>query len=92
MIQSVVAGWWLHALFEDQATMLALRLFLKPLSLNQYWILMLLPLVAVICVVYKTIKLDDLSQLPVQVAALAFQVVFFMVLAAGAIWVITGLL
>ena len=67
------------------------RLFLEPLPLDRYWLLMLLPLVASICVVYKTIKVDDIAQLPRGAALLAGQVVFFMVLAASVLWLVTWL-
>ena len=67
------------------------RFFLEPLSLDRYWLLMLLPLVGSICVVYKTIKIDDMAQLPRGAALLAGQVVFFMVVAAAVLWLITWL-
>jgi len=63
--------------------------FLAPLPLDRYWLLLLLPLVVAIAIVYKTIKLEDLSQLPRQAAFLTGQIVAFMVLAAAALWLVT---
>lgn len=70
---------------------LALRLFLEPLPLDEYWLVLLAPLAIAIAVVYKTIKLDDLNLLPRQALYLATQIVVFMVLAAAALWLISEL-
>jgi hypothetical protein len=70
---------------------LAYKPFLQPLPLDTYWLLLLLPLVLAIAIVYKTIKLDDLSQMPKQAIFLAGQIIAFMVLAAAALWLITEL-
>lgn len=67
--------------------LLAYRPFLDPLLTESYWIL-LPPLIVVIAVVYKTIRLADLDQLPRQATTLALQIGVFMVLAAAAIWLI----
>jgi len=63
--------------------------FLDPLAVGDFWLLLLAPLVLTIAIVYKTIKLEDLSQLPRQAAWLSVQIVCFMVLAAAALWVLT---
>ncbi len=70
---------------------LAFRLFLQPLPLDDYWLLLLVPLSIAVAVVYKTIKLDDLSKLPRQATYLAAQILVFMVLAAAALWLLTEL-
>jgi hypothetical protein len=70
---------------------LAVRLLLEPLPLDDYWLVLLLPLSIAIAVVYKTIKLDDLTRLPRQASYLAAQIVAFMVLAAAALWLMTEL-
>jgi hypothetical protein len=70
----------------------AYRPFLDPLPLDTYWLLLLPPLAIAIAVVYKTIKLEDLSQIPSQAAFLAAQIVAFMVLAAAALWLLTELM
>lgn len=72
-------------------TALAFRLFLEPMPLDDYWLVLLVPLAIVIAVVYKTIKLDDLTQLPRQAVYLATQILLFMVLAAAALWLVTEL-
>ena len=73
-------------------TMLAhYRPFLDPLPLDTYWLLLLPPLVLAIAVIYKAIKIDDLSQLPRQAIFLAGQIIAFMVLAAALLWLITEL-
>lgn len=70
---------------------LAYRPFLDPIAIDDYWLLLLLPLVFVIALVYKTIKLDDLTHLMRHAFYLAGQIVVFMVLAAAGLWLM-GLL
>lgn len=60
-----------------------------PVSLPT-WVL-LVPLALAIAVVYKAIKLDDLSTLPRQAAYLALQIVLFMVAAGVVLYVVTEL-
>ncbi len=69
---------------------LAYRPFLDPLPLDTYWLMLLPPLAIVIAIVYKTIKLHDLADLPKQATFLAAQIIAFMILAAVLLWVITG--
>jgi len=68
------------------------RPFLDPLPLEEYFMLFLLPLIVVIAVVYKTIKLEDLSLLPRAAGILTVQIVVFMALAAVALWLVTELM
>jgi hypothetical protein len=70
---------------------LAFRPFLEPLPIDRYWMLLLLPLVMGIAVVYKTIKTDRLEKIPREATVLAAQIVAFMVMAAGALWLLTEL-
>jgi hypothetical protein len=70
---------------------LAFRPFLDPVPVDQYWMLMLLPMVAAIAVVYKTIKTDRLEKIPREATVLAAQIVAFMVMAAAALWMLTEL-
>jgi hypothetical protein len=72
-------------------TLLAYRPFLEPLPLDTYWLLLLPPLVLAVSVVYKTIKLEDLAELPGQALFLSGQIIAFMILAAAALWMITEL-
>lgn len=71
---------------------LAYRPFLEPLPIDDYWLWLLLPLVIVTCLIYKTVKTDDLRKLPRQTTNLIAQVLIFMALAAAALWLITQLL
>ncbi|MCW5853711.1 MAG: hypothetical protein KIT87_26830 [Anaerolineae bacterium] len=66
--------------------------FLDPLPVDRWWLLLLLPLVAVISIVYKAIKIDDLRQLPRQAASLAAQILVFLVLTAAALLLISELM
>ena len=68
---------------------MAFQLFHEPLPLERHWLLLVVPLVVVISVVYKAIKIDDLSYLPRQSAWLATQILFFLFLAEATLWLIT---
>lgn len=70
---------------------LAFRPFLDPVPVDQYWMLLLLPMVIAIAVVYKTIKTDRLEKIPREATVLAAQIVAFMVMAAAALWMLTEL-
>ncbi len=70
---------------------LAFRPFFQPLPLDDHWLVLLLPLVIAIAVVYKTIKLEDIAQLPRAVVSLTVQIVLFMVATASLLWLITEL-
>lgn len=70
---------------------LGFRPFLDPVPIDGYWMLMLLPMVAAIAVVYKTIKTDRLEKIPREASVLAAQIVAFMVMAAAALWMLTEL-
>ena len=65
---------------------LGYRPLLDPIPADDYWLVLLLPLVFAISLVYKAIKLDDLTHLPRQSIYLAGQIVAFMFLAATALW------
>lgn len=67
----------------------AYRLFLDPLPIDGYWLL--LPLVIAVAMVYKTIKLENLAALPREAAILAAQITVFMILAAIALWLLVEL-
>ncbi len=72
-------------------TLLGLWPLHHPLYLDEYWLWFLLPLVVAVSVVYKTIKLPDLSKLPKQAAILSMQIMVFMALVAAALWLISEL-
>lgn len=86
-----IIGWWCQALDFICPVLAGYRPFHEPLPLHDYWLLLMLPMVVAISVVYKAIKLEDLSQLPRQAAVLATQIIFFLVLAASGLWLITAL-
>ena len=72
--------------------LLAYRPFLDPLPAGEglLWTLgFFLPLVVLVSVAYKTIKLDRLEQVPRQSVRLVVQIVVFMVGAAGALSALT---
>ena len=72
------------------ALVLAFRPFLDPLpTLAGDWLLV--PLIVAIAVVYKTIKLDDLSRLPREATILTAQIAVFMILAGAALWLLVEL-
>ncbi|XAL98146.1 hypothetical protein OT109_11115 [Phycisphaeraceae bacterium D3-23] len=68
--------------------LLAYRPFLEPAPIDRYWLWLLPPLVLGVAIVYRTIKSDDLSEVPRRAAYLTFQVAVFMVAAALALWVV----
>ncbi len=69
----------------------AYRPFLDPLPADAYWLWFALPLIVLVCVVYKAIRLDDLRELPRETRLLVFQIVAFIGLLAAAVWLLTGL-
>ena len=73
-------------------TVLGYRPFLEPLPIEPLWVLLVIPLVLGVAVVYKTLKLDDLTPLPREAAVLAGQVLLFMVglavLISGVMWLL----
>lgn len=71
--------------------LLAWRPFLDPLPLHEPWMWLLVPLALAIAVVYKTLKLEDLRDVPVQAARLTGVIVLSMIAAATLLWMITEL-
>ncbi|MEM9753050.1 MAG: hypothetical protein AAF916_06655 [Planctomycetota bacterium] len=67
------------------------RPFLEPLPIDSGWLWLCVPLVFGVAVVYKTIKLPNLRDLPKEALKLGTQVLLFMALAAGALTVLTWL-
>jgi len=82
----------IHCTIACAATrVLAYMPFLEPLDVDRYWPVLILPLALAISVVYKTIRLTDLSQVPRQAAIMAAQIIMFMMLAAVGLWAMTEL-
>ena len=71
---------------------LAYRPFLDPLALDRPWLVLAAPMVLAVAVVYKAIKLDDLSHLPRHALAMAAQVLVLMAIAAALLWALTELM
>ncbi len=71
--------------------LLAYRPFIDPLPIGNSpgWTLLLIPLVILVSLAYKTIKLRELHELPRQALRLALQIFFFLGLAAAALWGLT---
>lgn len=67
---------------------LAWRPFLDPAPIDRYWLWLLVPLILLIALVYRTIKSERLGRLPRAAGYLAFQISVFMVLAAAALWLL----
>lgn len=59
--------------------------FVAPLPVWDYWYLLLLPLVVVIAIVYKSIRCGSMRQVPREAAILFVVILVVMVLAAGAL-------
>ncbi len=68
---------------------LAWKPLLEPMQLDDVWLVLLLPLVFIIALVYKTIRLNDLRRLWHQTAYMSAQILVFLVASAAVLWVIT---
>lgn len=69
--------------------LLAWRPFLDPMPIDDLWLWLLVPLAFAVALIYKTIKLHDLSKLPAQTLLLGVQIIAGMALAAVALWILT---
>jgi 4-amino-4-deoxy-L-arabinose transferase-like glycosyltransferase len=72
-------------------TTLAYRPFLDPLPIAPYWLMLMPPMAIAVAVVYKTVRVHNLADLPRQATVLSLQIIVFMVLAAAALWLLTEL-
>jgi hypothetical protein len=68
--------------------LLAWRPFLDPIDITGYRLWLMLPLILVVAVVYKALKIDDLQRLPRQAGVLFLQIFAFMILALVALWLL----
>ncbi|MEO1235215.1 MAG: hypothetical protein AAFX76_00345 [Planctomycetota bacterium] len=70
---------------------LAYRPFLDPLPIGNSpaWTLLFIPLVVLVSIAFKTIKLRDLNKLPRQAATLSIQIFVFMGATAALLWLLT---
>lgn len=62
---------------------------LEPMPIDDYWLLTLLPVTIIIAVVYKAIRIDDLSRLKKEATVMGLQIIVFMVVAALVLWIVT---
>jgi hypothetical protein len=70
---------------------LAWRMFLDPMPVWDYWPWLILPLVVLVSIVYKSIKCKSMSTVPREAGAISFWILFGMVAAAGILWGIVAL-
>ncbi len=84
----------MHLLLANVMLTLAWRPFLDPLWLPGRWLWLLLfpPIAVTIAIVYKTIKLPDLSRLPWEVARLSAMIVGFMAAIGLVVWLVAEVL
>lgn len=78
----------LPTLASAGTALLAWRPFLDPIDITGYRLWLMLPLILVVAVVYKAIKIDDLRKLPRQSVVLFLQIFSFMILALIALWLL----
>lgn len=78
----------LHASLASPLASVAWVPLIEPMPIESFWPALLVPLAVAIAVVYKTIKIEDLRQLPRQAMVLTSQIVVLMALAAIVIWVL----
>ncbi|MEX0744550.1 MAG: hypothetical protein WD118_03015 [Phycisphaeraceae bacterium] len=78
----------LHASLASPLASVAWVPLIEPMPIESFWQALLVPLAVAIAVVYKTIKIEDLRQLPRQAMVLTSQIVVLMALAAIVIWVL----
>ncbi len=71
---------------------LAYRPFLDPIPVDRFWMFFALPLVVVIALVYKSIRMNSLEHLTRETLKLSLQILIFMVAAAVVLWLIAALL
>jgi hypothetical protein len=64
---------------------------LEPMGVDEYWVLLLLPLVIGISVVYKAIRMENLTRLPRQAMYMSAQILVFLTAAAAILWGITAM-
>ena len=77
--------------FSQTVWLLAYRPFIDPLPIGNSagWALLCVPLVILVSVAYKTIKLQNLAELPRQASRLTVQILVFLAAAAVLLWVVT---
>ena len=72
-------------------TSLAYRPFLEPLPIDDVWMWLLLPMAVFVSLVWKTIRLGDVRDIPRHTAMMTSQIIIFFAIAAAVIWFIVEL-
>lgn len=67
----------------------AWRPLLDPIEVHRAWLLLLPPIVFVVALVYKTLKLPTLDRLAAETIRLTAMILLVMAAAAAALWVVT---
>jgi hypothetical protein len=68
--------------------LLAYQLFLDPLPIWNYWPWLLLPLVAGVSIVYKSVKCKSMATVPREAAVITFWILASMIAAAAVLWAV----
>jgi hypothetical protein len=79
----------LYSILSSAQYALAYRPFVNPLPVWDYWYLLILPLAAAVSVVYKSIKLERMRDVPWQALVIGLWIVFGML---GAAVVLAGVM
>jgi len=80
----------LLASVPQSPAMLPYRPFIDPMPWNDaYWMLTIVPLALAVSTVYRSVRCDDMKQVPGQAVILTAQVVGSMVLVAAVVWAMT---
>ena len=80
----------LFASSSHEPVLLAYRPFIDPMPWNDsYWMLTIVPLSLAVAVVYRSVRTDDLSEMPRQAVIFTAQIVGAMVVVAGIVWALT---
>jgi hypothetical protein len=88
----VIALWALTLLAQADDAARTFRPFWQPLPVWDYWYLLLLPLCLGISIVYKSIKVRTMKQMPREAGVIFVMIILGMALAAAALLVLTRLM
>ena len=85
----MIALWALTLLAQADDAARTFRPFWQPLPVWDYWYLLLLPLCLGISIVYKSIKVRTMRQMPREAGVMFVMIILGMALAAAALLVLT---
>lgn len=88
----MIALWALTLLAQADDAARTFRPFWQPLPIWDYWYLLLLPLCLGISIVYKSIKVRTMRQMPREAGVIFVMIILGMALAAAALLVMTRLM